>query len=243
MRLYEIDAELDALLSNVDEETGGYDFLIPHPDKARMGSLRYGDFTVQCVEIIGVDGKVRTVDFAKTLKESTDNDSMDVNIYDPLDKNVTFGVPDLKVGEIRHVRFCRRLIKPRIQGEWADLELFEDMRPIIKTVVTVDSPSGKPLAHAALRNPLPDHGVTCAEPEELGGGRKLLRSSFTESTRSCVSPGSTKFVMSKVKETVPPKCVPALFPSMKSSQAESTAPKCSRMRFPAQVAGLSILRW
>ena len=156
-------------------------------------SLRYGDLTIQCVEIIGVDGKVRTVDFAKTLKESTDNGSMDANIYDPLDKDVTFGVPDLKVGEIRHVRFCRRLLKPRIQGEWADLELFEDMRPIIKAVVTVDSPSGKPLAHAALRNPLPDHGVTCAEPEELGGGRKLLRWFVTHVPQAFPEPSMPSF--------------------------------------------------
>ena len=156
-------------------------------------SLRYGDVTVQCVEIIDAQGNVRTVDFSKTLKEATDNGSMDVNIYDPLDMNVTFGVPDIKVGEIRHVRFCRRLLKPRIKGEWADIELFEDTRPIIKTVVTVDSPAEKPLAHAALRRPLEGHEVTCAEPESLAGGRTLLRWFVTHVPQAFPEPSMPSF--------------------------------------------------
>lgn len=156
-------------------------------------SLRYGDVTIQCVEIIDAQGNVRTVDFSKTLKEATDNDSMSANIYDPLDKNVSFRVPDIKVGEIRHVRFCRRLLKPRIKGEWADIELFEDTRPIIKTVVTVDSPAEKPLAHAALRHPLAGHEVVCSKPEALAGGRTLLRWSATNVPQAFPEPSMPSF--------------------------------------------------
>ena len=137
-------------------------------------SLRYGDVTVQCVEIVDADGGVRAVDFGKTLKEATDNSSMSSNIYDPLDLNLTFGVPDIKVGEIRHVRICRRLLKPRIVGEWADIELFEDTRPIVRTEVTVDWPAEKPLVHAALRRELPA-SVTRSADRPLGGGRTLSR--------------------------------------------------------------------
>ena len=156
-------------------------------------SLRYGDVTVQCVEIVDAQGNVRTVDFSKTLKEATDNDSMDANIYDPLDKNVSFRVPDIKIGEIRHVRFCRRLLKPRCQGEWAGIELFEDMRPIIKTVVTVDSPAEKPLAHAALRRPLAGHEVACSKPEALAGGRTLLRWTATHVPQAFAEPSMPSF--------------------------------------------------
>ncbi len=35
---------LDVSGYTVDEETGGFDFWIPHPETARMGSLRYGEF-------------------------------------------------------------------------------------------------------------------------------------------------------------------------------------------------------
>ena len=156
-------------------------------------SLRYGDATIQCVEIVGADGSVRTVDFAKTLKEATDNDSMSANIYDPLDKNVSFGIPDIKVGEVRHVRVCHRQLKPRIQNEWATIELFEDLRPIVKTVVTVDSPAEKPLLHKVIRHPLKGHEITCAEPEELGGGRTLSRWFVTHVPQAFAEPSMPRF--------------------------------------------------
>ena len=43
-------------------------------------SERYGDAKIFLVEIVGVDGKVRKVDFEQTLKVATDNSSLSANI-------------------------------------------------------------------------------------------------------------------------------------------------------------------
>ena len=56
-------------------------------------SLRYGKGEILLVEIIDAEGKVRAVDFAKTLKEATDNSSTSENIYDPLDKVLSCSIP------------------------------------------------------------------------------------------------------------------------------------------------------
>ena len=133
-------------------------------------SLRYGDAAIELVEIIGTNGVARRVDFRKTLKMATDNSSTSSNIYDPLDKKISCAVPGLSVGEIRHVRFCRRTRKARMQGAWADRQLFEHTAPICRTVVTVDQPKDNPIRHAVVRHGL-DKTVTRAPDRPLGNGR------------------------------------------------------------------------
>ena len=137
-------------------------------------SLRYGDAAIELVEIIGTNGVARRVDFRKTLKMATDNSSTSSNIYDPLDKKISCAVPGLSVGEIRHVRFCRRTRKARMRGAWADRQLFEHTAPICRTVVTVDQPKDNPIRHAVVRHGL-DKTVTRAPDRPLGNGRTLLR--------------------------------------------------------------------
>ncbi len=136
-------------------------------------SLRYGDAAIECVEIIGTNGVVRTVDFKKTLKMATDNSSMNSNIYDPLDKNLMCAVPGLAVGEIRHVRYTRRTLKARMKNTWADLSMLEYTAPIIATTISVDQPNDLPVVHAAVRNPF-SNTVTRAENKSLGNNRTLL---------------------------------------------------------------------
>lgn len=136
-------------------------------------NARYGDATIQCVEIVGTNGHVRVVDFARTMKVATDNSSMGSNIVDPLDKKVSCAVPGLAVGEIRHVRFCRRQFKSRMKGAWADVNSLEYTAPILSTVVSVDQPAERPIVHAVVRNPF-EKTCTRLPDENLGKGRKLL---------------------------------------------------------------------
>ena len=117
-------------------------------------SLRYGKGEIVLVEIIGADGKARAVDFAKTLKEATDNSASSMNIYDPLDKTLSCAVPGLKVGETRHVITRREATKSRVKDQWADIELFESTDPIVRTSVKIDGPLSRPLRNIAVRHPL-----------------------------------------------------------------------------------------
>ncbi len=153
---------------------------------------RYGDAGILCVEVVGTNGVVRTIDFNQTLKVSTDNSSMSANIYDPLDKIVSCSVPGLAVGEIRHVRLFRRTRKARMRNTWADMNLLESTRPILATTITVDQPAERPVLHAVVRNP---HGatVTRAPDRALGGGRTLLSWTAKNVPQAFVEPRMPSF--------------------------------------------------
>ena len=135
---------------------------------------RYGDAQIFSVEIVGTNGQVRAVDFARTLKVATDNSSLGSNIVDPLDKQMSCTVSGLAVGEIRHVRFARRTRKARMAGTWADMQLFEYTAPILSTVYTVDQPDANPVRHAVVRHPF-GKTVVRSPDRPLAPGRTLLR--------------------------------------------------------------------
>ena len=136
-------------------------------------SLRYGDAAIEQVEIAGTNGVVRSIDFARTLKMATDNSSTAANIYDSLDKTLSCAVPGLAVGEMRHVRYCRRTLKPRMKGTWADRQLFEYTSPIIHGVYSVDQPDARPVRHATVRHPQ-GNTVTRLPDRPVGPGRTRL---------------------------------------------------------------------
>jgi len=117
-------------------------------------SLRYGKGEILLVEIIDAEGKARSVDFASTLKEATDNSSTSANIYDPLDKVLSCSIPGIKVGETLHVKTRRIVTKSRVKDQWADMEIFESTMPIVRTSVKIDGPVSRPLKNIAVRNPL-----------------------------------------------------------------------------------------
>jgi len=117
-------------------------------------SLRYGKGEILLVEIIDAEGKVRSVDFASTLKEATDNSSTSANIYDPLDKVLSCSIPGIKIGETLHVKTRRTVTKSRVKDQWADMEIFESTMPIVRTSVKIDGPVSRPLKNIAVRNPL-----------------------------------------------------------------------------------------
>ncbi|MCR5838680.1 MAG: DUF3857 domain-containing protein, partial [Kiritimatiellae bacterium] len=117
-------------------------------------SLRYGRGEILLVEIIDAEGKARAVDFASTLKEATDNSSTAVNIYDPLDKVLSCAIPGIKIGETLHVKTRRTVTKSRVKDQWADMQVFESMMPIVRTSVKIDGPVSRPLKSVAVRNPI-----------------------------------------------------------------------------------------
>ncbi len=117
-------------------------------------SLRYGRGEIVSVEIVGVDGRSRPVDFRATLKEATDNSSGAANIYDPLDKTLSCAVPGLAVGEIRHVVTRREVTKSRVKDQWAGIEVLAYDAPILRASVRIAGPLERPLKRIAVRHPL-----------------------------------------------------------------------------------------
>jgi len=144
-----------------------------HAAESLSFSARYGDAAFLCVEIIGTNGAVRAVDFARTLKTATDNAGLGSNIIDPLDKKISCTVSGLAVGEVRHLRVLRRTRKAILRDAWADRTSLEHTQPVLATTVTVDQPDARPLRHAVLRNAL-SNTVTRAADRPLAPGRTLL---------------------------------------------------------------------
>ncbi len=155
-------------------------------------NARYGDAAIFCVEIVGTNGQVRAVDFARLQKTATDNSGMSANIVDPLDRRMTCAVPGIAVGEIRHVRYARRTRKARMRGTWADHNVLEYTSPILSTVVTVDQPDANPVRHAMLRHPCSNTVVRAANVP-LGNGRTLLRWTARDVPQAFAEPNMPPF--------------------------------------------------
>lgn len=117
-------------------------------------SSRYGAAKVISVGIIDENGVEREVDVSSTTNESTDNSSMDENIYDPMHRKIVCNVPGLKVGETIHYVYERSAFKSRVEGQWADMAVFEWECPMLDSTLRVISPKELPLKKIFIRNPL-----------------------------------------------------------------------------------------
>jgi transglutaminase-like putative cysteine protease len=152
-------------------------------------SLRYGRGEILLVEIIDAEGNARQVDFRGTLKEATDNSSVSDNIYDPLDKTLTCAVPGLAVGETRHVVRRSETTRSRIRDQWADIELFQSMQPVLHSSVRIDAPLSRPLRSVALRNPIGN----VASSAETNGTRIAYRWECADSPQMFPEPAMPPF--------------------------------------------------
>ena len=117
-------------------------------------SRRYGTAKIAEVAIIGEDGVRRPVDLEGLVKESTDNSSTAVNIYDPLDRQIACTIPGVKVGDTVYVRKERSTFAARCQDQWATISVFEDFAPVVRASLRVKCPKELPICRAAVRNPL-----------------------------------------------------------------------------------------
>ncbi len=133
-------------------------------------SKRYGNAEILYVGAIGTNGVERVIDISKTTKESTDNSSMSVNIYDPLDRRIVCTIPNLKVGETVHTKTRSAETKARCEGVWSDINVFEWSCPILKSTVEITAPKELPLKKKTILNPL---GNVTATEKELADGSIL----------------------------------------------------------------------
>jgi len=102
------------------------------------------------VEIIKPSGQVITPELQKKL--SVESSQMQANIYDPANKVLSVGIPNVEVGDIIHVVCNLKTIRPRIQNVWCDIALLQLNAPVLEYVYTVSVPESFPLQSIALKD-------------------------------------------------------------------------------------------
>ncbi len=117
-------------------------------------NARYGTAAIVAVDVKGTNGEERVIDFAATMKETTDNSSMGSNIVDPLDRKIVCTIPGLQIGETVHVKIRREATKSRIQDQWSDVAVMEWTHPILRGVYEVTAPAERPIRSKAVRHAL-----------------------------------------------------------------------------------------
>ncbi len=143
-------------------------------------NARYGKAEILSLGVIGTNGVERAIDFAATMRESTDNSSMRENIVDPLDRKVTCTIPGLQVGEVVHLKMRRAVVKSRIQDQWSDATVMEWTYPILRSVYEVKAPAERPIRSRAIRHPL---GNVVSTERKLPDGSMLYTYTATNSPR------------------------------------------------------------
>lgn len=152
-------------------------------------SKRYGTAEIIYVGAIDTNGVERVIDVTKTTSESTDNSSMDVNIYDPLDRRIICTIPGLKIGETVHTITRSAETKARCEGTWSDITVFEWSCPILRSTLEVIAPKELPLKKKAILNPL---GNITETVEELPDGRTLHKYVAVNSPQAFEEPSMPK---------------------------------------------------
>ena len=117
-------------------------------------SSRYGAAKIISVGVIGPDGVERPVDISATTKETTDNSSMEENIYDPMHRKIVCTVPGVRIGDIIHTTTERSTFQTRVQGQFADMAAFEWECPIIESTYRVVAPKELPIRRMGIRKSL-----------------------------------------------------------------------------------------
>ncbi|MBO5721882.1 MAG: DUF3857 domain-containing protein, partial [Lentisphaeria bacterium] len=87
---------------------------------SRTMSLHFNEFYQKApeidIEIIKPDGKIVKPRLQKNI--TVESSQMQSNIYDPANKVLTVGIPDLEIGDIVYVKYKMQTVKPRMKGVW-----------------------------------------------------------------------------------------------------------------------------
>ncbi len=124
------------------------------------------DCKIPLVEVIRPDGTVVKVDVEKQSRVMVDRSQMGANIYNPNDRIRQVALSEVNVGDVIHFVMYDRTVVPRMKGNFSDMNMFEDTRPILHAAVVINSPKGNPLRSIALKNEVP--GTVTYNKEEKG---------------------------------------------------------------------------
>src|SRR5579883_1444091 len=129
-------------------------------------TLPYSTVEVSKLEIIRPSGQVIPVDVAANSKETIDDSQMAANIYDPNSKVLRVNIPSLEVGDMIHSVTRTTTQRAVMEGEFADLTLFEGSGYIRHMSYEVRAPLAKPLKRILLRDEI--KGTVQYRAEKIG---------------------------------------------------------------------------
>ncbi len=135
-------------------------------------NLFYDTATVVRVEVIKPDGKAQDVDIAAQSQTMVDRGQMQMNIYDPNDRVVQVGIPDVDIGDVVHAITVHRTKKTRMPDTWNDFQVFESMAPIKRYTYEVNAPTARPLSRIELKDAVPG---TVSSAVSTNGDRIVYR--------------------------------------------------------------------
>jgi transglutaminase-like putative cysteine protease len=118
-------------------------------------SIPYNTTKFTLVEVIGKDGKARSVDIGKNSREMIEQSQMEINIYNPNDRVLQVSIPGLEVGDVIHYILSDDFRKARMAGTFNDFVGLEGTDPIKRLTYTVVAPKNKPLKRIVLKAAIP----------------------------------------------------------------------------------------
>ncbi|MBE6366389.1 MAG: DUF3857 domain-containing protein [Lentisphaerae bacterium] len=121
-------------------------------------------------EIIKPDGRVVKPKLQKNI--TSDQDQMKSNIYDPSNKYLNVGIPDLEVGDILHITSCNKYIRPRMKDIWCDISLLQESEPILHRVCEISAPEKSPLRSIVVKDEVKG---TLQQSQSRRNGRIIYR--------------------------------------------------------------------
>ena len=138
--------------------------------ESRTMDLPYNEFyntlpTVE-IELIKPDGRV--VKPKLQTRVTTEAGQMNSNIYDPANKVLSVGIPDLEIGDIVHCKWSRRTVRARMQNIWCDIAVLQGRQPILNYSYTISAPENAPLKKLLVKDEVPG---TLKKSEKRANGR------------------------------------------------------------------------
>jgi len=118
------------------------------------------------LEVIRPDGRVIKPLLQKKI--STESSDMQQNIYDPANKILSAGIPDLAIGDIVHCKWQRKTIRPRMQNVWCDMTILQSTAPVLRYKYVISAPEKSPLALAVVKDEVKN---TLRKTQEKRGDR------------------------------------------------------------------------
>jgi transglutaminase-like putative cysteine protease len=117
--------------------------------------LPYTGVEVIRLEVLKPDGSIVPVDVAANSKETIDDQQMQINIYDPNSRILQVNIPELAAGDMVHSITRQTIVRPVIEGEYAEGCLLEGRGFIRHLSIEINAPAAKDLQKIAIRDEIP----------------------------------------------------------------------------------------
>ncbi len=102
------------------------------------------------ISVIKPDGRILKPALQKNI--TIEPGQMQSNIYDPANKVLNVGIPDLAVGDIVHAKWSMQTVRPRMKGVWCDIAVLQSTAPVLRYKYRISAPEKCPLQSIAVKD-------------------------------------------------------------------------------------------